>query len=60
MSEQRTPPPAKDREGPEPSPTRRPYVKPAITTEEIFERQALSCGSKFQSCENPPWSRQGS
>jgi hypothetical protein len=41
-------------------PEKRPYVKPAITTEEIFERQALACQGKTQSCERPPFSRQGS
>ncbi|MCC6809645.1 MAG: hypothetical protein IT381_19605 [Deltaproteobacteria bacterium] len=39
---------------------RRPYEPPAITTEEVFERQALACQGKIASCERAPISRQGS
>jgi hypothetical protein len=39
---------------------RRPYEKPQIITEEVFERAALACQGKTASCERPPFSRQGS
>ena len=39
---------------------RRPYEPPAIVTEEVFERQALTCQSKDATCHNPPFGRQAS
>jgi hypothetical protein len=49
----------KDEKQPEPK-KKRPYEKPAIVTEEVFESQALKCQGKDHSCETPPVSRQGS
>ena len=52
MSDPKRPPPEKK--------ARRPYEKPQIRTEEVFERAALSCQGKTASCEMPPFSFQGS
>ena len=50
----------KDRDEKAPPKVKRLYEKPAIVTEEVFERQALACQGKTASCERPPFSRQGS
>ncbi len=44
----------------EPAKKRRPYEKPEIITEEVFERAALACQGKSSNCERPPFSKQGS